>query len=59
MGAEVPTPVVETSGLKGTFLLTIFLKHDRSKPLEQIDAQLHQQGFYKAFTPPGIDVVGW
>jgi hypothetical protein len=43
----------------GTFLLTIFLKHDQSKPLEQINAELRQQGFYKAFPPPGIEVVSW
>jgi hypothetical protein len=49
----------ETSGPKGTFLLTIFLKHDQSKPLEQINAELRQQGFYKAFPPPGIEVVSW
>ena len=44
---------------KGAFLLTIFLKHDQSKPLEQINAELRQQGFYKAFPPPGIEVVSW
>jgi|ERR1700683_106280 hypothetical protein len=49
----------ETSESKGAFLLTIFLKHDQSKPLEQINAQLRQQGFYKAFPPPGIEVVTW
>ena len=49
----------ETSEPKGTFLLTIFLKHDQSKPLEQINAELQQQGFYKAFPPPGIEVVSW
>jgi hypothetical protein len=35
----------ETSEPKGTFLLTIFFKHDQSKPLEQINAELRQQGF--------------
>jgi hypothetical protein len=49
----------ETSEPKGTFLLTIFFKHDQSKPLEQINAELRQQGFYKAFPPPGIEVVTW
>jgi hypothetical protein len=49
----------ETSEPKGTFLLTIFLKHDQSRPLEQINAELKQQGFYKAFPPPGIEVVSW
>jgi hypothetical protein len=41
------------------FLLTIFLKHDESKTLDQINAQLRAQGYYKAFPPPGIEVVSW
>jgi hypothetical protein len=49
----------DPSESKGMFLLTIFLKHDQSKPLEQINAQLRQQGFYKAFPPPGIEVASW
>jgi hypothetical protein len=43
----------------GTFLLTIFFKHDQSKTLEQIQAQLQGSGFYKAFPPPNIEVVSW
>jgi hypothetical protein len=40
-------------------LLTIFLKHDQSRPLGELNAQLERQGFYKAFPPPGIEVVSW
>jgi hypothetical protein len=40
-------------------LLTIFLKHDQSRPLSELNAQLAKQGFYKAFPPPGIEVVSW
>jgi hypothetical protein len=43
----------------GTFLLTIFFKHDQSKTLEQIQAQLQNSGYYKAFPPPNIEVVSW
>jgi len=43
----------------GGFLLTIFLKHDESKTLDQINAQLKAQGFYKAFPPDGTQVVSW
>jgi hypothetical protein len=49
-----PTPMGD-----GTFLLTIFLKHDQSKPLGQINAQLKEQGFFKTFPPPGVQVVSW
>lgn len=40
-------------------LLTIFLKHDQSRPLGELNAQLERQGFYKAFPPPGIEIVSW
>ena len=42
-----------------TILLTIFLRHDQSKPLDQINAQLREQGYYKKFPPPGIEVASW
>ena len=40
-------------------LLTVFLKHDQSRPLSELNAQLEKQGFYKAFPPPGMEVVSW
>jgi hypothetical protein len=51
-GAEEATP-------DNAILLTIFLKHDQSRPLGELNAQLTRQGFYKAFPPPGIEVVSW
>jgi hypothetical protein len=41
------------------FLLTVFLRHDESKPLSQINAELKQNGFFQRFPPPGIEVVSW
>jgi len=43
----------------GSFLLTIFLKHDQSRPLGEINKQLKAQGFYQAFPPAGVQVVSW
>jgi hypothetical protein len=40
-------------------MLTIFLKHDQSRPLSELNAQLDKQGYYKAFPPAGIEVVSW
>lgn len=40
-------------------MLTVFLRHDQSRPLADLNAQLARQGFYKAFPPPGIEVVSW
>jgi hypothetical protein len=40
-------------------MLTIFFKHDQSRPLSELNAQLEKQGYYKAFPPPGTEVVSW
>lgn len=40
-------------------MLTIFFKHDQSRPLSELNAQLERQGFYKAFPPEGVEVVSW
>jgi len=53
-GAPAATPAGD-----GTFLLTVFLKHDQSKTLPEINRELAKQGFYKAFPPPGVEVVSW
>ena len=55
---QSPPPEAKPVG-DGTFLLTIFLKHDESKTLPQINQQLKQQGYFKQFPPPGIEVVSW
>jgi hypothetical protein len=41
------------------FLLTVFLRHDESKTLDQINAHLKQTGFFRRFPPQGIEVVSW
>jgi len=40
-------------------MLTIFFKHDQTRPLSELNAQLDKQGFYKAFPPAGVEVVSW
>ena len=40
-------------------MLTVFLKHDESRPLSELNAQLEKQGYYKAFPPPGVEIVSW
>ncbi len=40
-------------------LLTVFLKHDQSRNLNDLNAQLAKQGFYKSFPPAGMEVVSW
>ncbi|MBR8181073.1 hypothetical protein KDW54_01560 [Burkholderia ambifaria] len=61
--AGAQTSTVPTSTAAATpdnaVLLTVFLKHDQSRPLAELNAQLAKQGFYKAFPPPGVEVVSW
>ena len=61
--AAQPTETKPTENLAPTadnaVLLTIFFKHDQSRPLTELNAQLEKQGYYKAFPPPGTEVVSW
>ena len=40
-----------------TFLLTIFLRHDQSKNVDQINEITEKAGFHDKFPPKGIEVV--
>ncbi len=40
-------------------LLTIFLRHDQSKTLADIQAHMEKTRFYQEFPPPGTEVVSW
>lgn len=51
--AEPPQPKADA------ILLTIFLRHDQSRPLAEINAQLAKNGWYEKFPPAGIEVVSW
>ena len=62
--APTPTPVLTPTNTAtptpdNAIMLTIFLKHDQSRPLAELNAQLEKQGFYKAFPPDGVEVVSW
>jgi hypothetical protein len=56
--AEAP-PASAAPTADNAVMITIFFKHDQSRPLSELNAQLERQGFYKAFPPPGIEVVSW
>jgi len=57
--ATAPAAGSATATADNAVLLTIFLRHDQSRPLGDLNAQLARQGFYKAFPPPGVEVVSW
>lgn len=41
------------------FLLTVFLKHDQGKTLDEIQKKLNETGFYRNFPPAGTSVESW
>jgi hypothetical protein len=40
-------------------MMTIFLRHDETKTLDEINAHLDKTGFHKNFPPQGVEVVSW
>ncbi len=53
------TLLAEPPAHDDAILLTIFLRHDQSKTLDEIDAQLRKAGFQQKFPPQGTEVVSW
>jgi hypothetical protein len=54
-----PSPAAVAAAPGGTILLTIFLKHDQSKPLGEINEALKKNGYYQRFPPQGVEIVSW
>jgi hypothetical protein len=59
MPAAHAQPATQADANRGTILLTVFLRHDQSKTLGEINDRLKQNGYYKKFPPDGIEVVSW
>jgi hypothetical protein len=47
------------SGGPGMEMLTIFLRHDQAKTLDEINSHLKSMGWYKNFPPEGVEVMSW
>ena len=42
-----------------SMMMTIFLRHDEIKTLDEINAHLDKTGFRKNFPPQGVEVISW
>lgn len=42
-----------------TILLTIFLKHDQSKNMDEIQGKLAAAAWWDRFPPPEVEIVSW
>jgi hypothetical protein len=58
-GAQTTPTENATPTPDNAVMITVFLKHDQSRPLGELNAQLEKQGYYKAFPPAGVEVVSW
>jgi hypothetical protein len=54
-----PAPPAAAAAPGDAMLISIFLRHDQSKPLDEIQAQLKSTSFWAEFPPAGIEVVDW
>jgi hypothetical protein len=58
--ARAQTPAEAPPTLpKDYILLTIFLKHDQSKPLDEINKGLEERNWRRDFPPAGVQVESW
>ena len=56
LAAQTPAPVPAAGG---SILLTVFLKHDQSKTLDEINAHVEKTGFRRNFPPEGVEIVSY
>ena len=45
--------------MSDTIRLTVFLRHDQTKVLDQIDDDLYSRGFWSKFPPEGAKIISW
>lgn len=57
--AQAPPAATAAAPQTGSFLLTIFLRHDQTKTVDQINEHLKQTGWYDKFPPDGVEIVAW
>jgi hypothetical protein len=57
--AGSPAASPQADAQKGVMMLTIFLRHDESKTLDQINADLKAHGYFDHFPPKEVEVVSW
>lgn len=47
------------TGAPGMEMLTIFLRHDESKTVDEINEHLKKTGWFSHFPPPEVEIVSW
>lgn len=56
--ASTAPPIAPSTG-DPTMMMTVFMRHDQSKNLKEINDTIHKQGYFDQFPPAGVEVVSW
>ena len=56
--APTVAPIQQGAG-DGMMLMTVFMRHDQSKNLKEINEIIHKNGYFDQFPPAGVEVVSW
>jgi hypothetical protein len=65
LGFSVPSPewvkaqTTQTPVADSSILLTILLRHDQTKTVDEINEHLRKTGWYDKFPPDGVEIVSW
>ncbi len=54
-----PPPAATAPASGDSIMLTVFLRHDQSKSLAELQQIQDEQGFWKTFPPAGTTIVSW
>lgn len=57
--SSTPAPSAAGPAPGNTILLTVFMRHDQTKTLDEINAHLDKSGFRKNFPPEGVEIVSY
>jgi hypothetical protein len=57
--AVAAEPSVSPTGGPGETMLTVFLRHDETKTVDEINRHLKETGWFRDFPPDGVTVVSW
>jgi hypothetical protein len=57
--AQAPPATIVSPPASNAILLTIFLRHDQTKTVDEINDHLKQTGWYDKFPPQGVEIVSW
>jgi len=59
VGDAAAPPSAAAGQPSNAILLTIFLRHDQTKTLGEINEHLKKTGWYDKFPPQGVEIVSW